>query len=69
MNSRDSGFKDEKKKDVEELKIMLLEEELNTKRQLNELQIQAARKELIIKDLEIEIKKAALERVQGTLPI
>ncbi|XP_035432689.2 uncharacterized protein LOC118264321 isoform X1 [Spodoptera frugiperda] len=65
MNSRDSGFKDEKKKDADELKIMLLEEELNTKRQLNELQIQAARKELIIKDLEIEIRKAALERVQG----
>ncbi|CAH1645373.1 unnamed protein product [Spodoptera littoralis] len=65
MNSRDSGFKDEKKKDADELKIMLLEEELTTKRQLNELHIQAARKELIIKDLEIEIRKAALERVQG----
>lgn len=51
-----------KRKDVENLKYILLKEELESKRKLYKLQIQAATKDLLIKDLDIEIKQAILKK-------
>lgn len=48
---------------------MLLKDELETKSKLHKLQLQAAEKDLTIKDLEIEIKKSVLEQVKGNFLI
>lgn len=69
IGSISSGFKNvyKKKEDVEELKCALLKQEYESKKKLFELQIEAASKDLVIKELEIEIKKAVLEKIKGTL--
>ncbi|CAB3261074.1 unnamed protein product [Arctia plantaginis] len=67
MNTISSSYKNvnKKKEDVENLKLMILKEELEAKQKLNQLQLQAAEKDIIIKDLEIEIKQAVLDQVRG----
>lgn len=69
IGSISSGFKNvyKKKEDVEELKCALLKQEYESKKKLFELQIEAASKDLVIKELEIEIKKAVLEKIKGKL--